>query len=157
MLVSGVQLSDSVIYIYRHVGASQVMLVVKNLSANAGDIRDVGWIPGLGRSPGEGNGYPLQFPCLENPMDRGAWKATVHGVAKSWTWPQQLEHASIDFIKWWLSSLWCTRHPYLTLLVSLMLPPLFWPASFLLCSPVIFSIFHICDISICLSLPDISV
>ena len=54
---------------------------VKNLSANAGDIRDTGSVPGLGRSPGEGNGYPLQYSCLENPMDRGAWWATVHGVA----------------------------------------------------------------------------
>ena len=52
---------------------------------NAGDIRDVGLIPGLRRSPGEGKGNPLQYSCLENPMDRGAWWATVHGVAKSWT------------------------------------------------------------------------
>ena len=55
----------------------------KKLLANAGDIRDVGSIPGLGRSPGEGNGKPLQYSCLENPMDRGAWWAIVHGVAKS--------------------------------------------------------------------------
>ena len=46
---------------------------------------DLGSIPGSGRSPGEGNGKPLQYSCLENPMDRGAWWATVHGVAKSWT------------------------------------------------------------------------
>ena len=46
---------------------------------------DQGWIPGSGRSPGEGNGNPLQYSCLENPMDGGAWKAAVHGVAKSWT------------------------------------------------------------------------
>ena len=52
---------------------------------NAGDIRDIGLIPGLGRSPGEGNGNPLQYSCLENPMDRGAWWATVHWVAKSQT------------------------------------------------------------------------
>ena len=62
-----------------------VALVVKYPSANAGDIRDSGLIPGLGRSPGEGNGNPLQYSCLENLMDRGAWWATVHGVAKSWT------------------------------------------------------------------------
>ena len=55
-------------------------LVVKNPPANAGDM---GSIPGLGRSPGEGNGNPLQYPCLENLMDRGAWWADVHGVAKS--------------------------------------------------------------------------
>ena len=65
--------------------ASQVALVVKNLPASAGDIRDSGSIPGLGRSPGEGNGNPLQYSCLENPMDREAWQAIVHRVAKSWT------------------------------------------------------------------------
>ena len=53
--------------------------VVKNLSANAGDV---GLILGLGRSPGEGNGNPVQYSCLGNPMDRGAWQATVHGVVK---------------------------------------------------------------------------
>ena len=53
--------------------------------ANAGDIRDVGSIPGLGRSPEEGNGNPLQYSCLENPMDRGAWWATIHRVRKIWT------------------------------------------------------------------------
>ena len=58
------------------------MLVVKNLSANAGDIRDVGSIPGLGRSPGGGHGNPLQYSCLENPTDRGAWQATVHRVTE---------------------------------------------------------------------------
>ena len=56
--------------------------VVKNLPANAGDM---GSIPGSGRSPGEGNDNPLQYSCLGNPMNRGAWWATVHGVAKSWT------------------------------------------------------------------------
>ena len=63
--------------------ASQVALVIKNPPANAGDLRDVSSIPGSGRSPGEGNGNPLQDSCLENPMDRGAWQATVHRVAKS--------------------------------------------------------------------------
>ena len=56
-------------------------LVVKNLPANTGNL---GLIPGLGRSPGEGNGNPLQYSCLENFMDRGAWQAVIHGVAKSW-------------------------------------------------------------------------
>ena len=60
-------------------------LVVKNLPANEGDIRDMGPIPGSGRSPGGEHGNPLQYSCLENSMDRGAWWATVHGVAKSWT------------------------------------------------------------------------
>ena len=64
---------------------SQVALVVKNPPANAGDIIDMGSIPGSGRSPGEENGNPLQYSCLENPMDREAWQATVHRVAKSWT------------------------------------------------------------------------
>ena len=62
--------------------ASQVALVVKNLLANAGDIKEVGSIPGSGRSPGGGHGNPLQYSCLENPMDREAWRATVHGVTK---------------------------------------------------------------------------
>ena len=59
--------------------------MVKNPPANAGDTRDLGLIPGLGRSPGGGHGNPLQYSCLENPMDRGAWRATVHGVAESQT------------------------------------------------------------------------
>ena len=59
--------------------------VVNNPSAIAGDTRDVGSIPGLGRSLVEGNGNPLQYSCLGNPMDRGGWWATVHGVAKSQT------------------------------------------------------------------------
>ena len=81
---------------YRRVdcsGASQVVLVVKNLPANVGDIKDLGSIPGLGRSPGGGHGNPLQYSCLENPMDRGAWQATVHGVAKIWT---QLKRLSMS-------------------------------------------------------------
>ena len=60
--------------------------MIKNPPASAGDIKDVGSIPGLGRSPGGGHGNPLQDSCLENPMDRGARQATVHGVTKSWTW-----------------------------------------------------------------------
>ena len=63
----------------------QVVLVVKNSPANAGDIRDVGSNLGLGRSPRRGHGKPLQSSCLENPMDREAWWATVHGITKSWT------------------------------------------------------------------------
>jgi len=59
--------------------------VVKNPPANAGDIRDSGLIPGPGRSPGGGHGNPLQCSCLENPVDRGTWRATVHRVAKSYT------------------------------------------------------------------------
>ena len=65
--------------------ASLVKQVVKNPPANAADARDRGSIPGLGRSPGLGNGNPLQYSCLENSMDREVWWATVHGVAKSRT------------------------------------------------------------------------
>ena len=65
--------------------ASQVALVVKNLPSSVGDVRDTGLIPGLGRSSGEGNGNPLHYYCLENPMDRGARQATVHKAAKSQT------------------------------------------------------------------------
>ena len=60
-------------------------LLVKNPPTNRGDQRDVGSIPGLGRTPKERHGNPLQDPCLENPMDRGSWWATVHGIAKSRT------------------------------------------------------------------------
>ena len=56
--------------------------VVKNSLANAGDTRDMGSIPGLGRSSEGGHGNPLQYSCLENPMDRGAWRATVHGLQR---------------------------------------------------------------------------
>ena len=74
------------IYIYR---ASQVAHWVKNTFASAGDVDSV---PVSGRSPGGGHGYPLQHPCLENPMDRGAWRATAHVVTKSWTQRSELAH-----------------------------------------------------------------
>ena len=64
--------------------------VVKSPPTNAGDLRDVGLIPGSGRSPGGAHGNPLQYSCLENPMGRGAWQATVHRVAKSGTQPKRL-------------------------------------------------------------------
>ena len=59
---------------------------------DAGDEGDAGLICGLGRSPGEGNGNPFQYSCLENPMDRGAWQATVHGVTKNQTWLRMHAH-----------------------------------------------------------------
>ena len=65
--------------------ASQVALVVKNTPASAGDKRDMSSISELGRSSRGGHGNPLQFSCQDNPMDRGAWQAMVHGVSKSWT------------------------------------------------------------------------
>ena len=67
------------------VGTSQVALVVKNLPANAREVRDMDLIPASGRCPGGGHGNPLQYSCLENSMDRGAWQATVHAVSKSRT------------------------------------------------------------------------
>ena len=73
---------DLLVHITR---ASQVVLVVKNLPANSGDVRDKDSIPGLGKSPGGGRGITLQYSCLENPMGRGAWRATVHRVAMSQT------------------------------------------------------------------------
>ena len=73
--------------------------MVKNLPANAGDIKDTGSVPRLGRSPGGGHGNPLQYSCLENPMDRGAWWATVHRVTKSWTRLKLLSmHACTDSV-----------------------------------------------------------
>ena len=78
---SGLELSDP----SKLCGASQVALAVKNPSANTADVRDVGSIPGSESSPGEGNGNPLQCSCLENPVDRGAWQAAIHEVAKSQT------------------------------------------------------------------------
>ena len=76
--------------------ASQVVLVVQNLSASAEDLRDAPLIPGLGGSPGRGHGNTLQYSCLENPMDIGAWWATVHRLAKSQTLLKRLNmHALI--------------------------------------------------------------
>ena len=65
--------------------ASLVAPLIKNLTVDTGETRDMGSIPGSGRSPGRGHGNPLQYSCLENPLDRGAWPATVHGVEKSRT------------------------------------------------------------------------
>ena len=72
-------------WIYFGRNASQVALVIKNSPASAGDVRDMDSIPGSGRSPGGGHGNPFQYSYMENPIDRGAWRATVHGIAKSQT------------------------------------------------------------------------
>ena len=80
MLVSGVQQSE-----YVYIWASLLAPLVKNPPAKAEDVRDVSSIPGLGRSPGGGHGNPLQYSCLENSMDKGAWWAIVRGVTKSQT------------------------------------------------------------------------
>ena len=74
--------------------------MVKNLSASAGDLKDVGLIPGSGRSPGEGNGNPIQYSCLENPLDRGARRATVHRVTQSRTSLKQLSTQACMGGKW---------------------------------------------------------
>ena len=81
--------TDSYFFLYKE-RASQVVLVVKNLPANVGGIRDAGSIPGLGRSSREEHDNPLQYSCLENPMDRGAWQYTVHRVTMSQTQLKQL-------------------------------------------------------------------
>ena len=73
------------IYHQQVIRAPQAEPGMKNSPANAGDIRNMGSVPGLGGSPGEENGNPLQYSHLENPMDRGAWQATVHGISKSQT------------------------------------------------------------------------
>ena len=88
--------------IYAYSKASCVALEVKNPPANSGDIRDVGSIPGLGRSLGGGHVNPLQNSCLENPKDRGDWQATVHRVTKSRTQLKQLStqaHMKFQFIQ----------------------------------------------------------
>ena len=71
--------------VYPHLKIGSSFPGVSEVKASACKAEDLGSIPGLGRSPGEGNGNPLQYSCLENPMDRGAWRATVHGVTESQT------------------------------------------------------------------------
>ena len=82
------------LYLYGVRWASQVALVVKNLLANAGDMR-LGFNPWVGRSPAGGRGNPFQYACLENPMDRGAWRATVRGVTNSRTGLKRLSTQSL--------------------------------------------------------------
>ena len=83
ILVSGVQHGGMIFYRLFFIYRASLAHMVKKSTCNAGDP---GSIPGSGRSPGEGNGYPLQYSCLENPLDRGTWKAMVHGVTKSQTY-----------------------------------------------------------------------
>ena len=78
--------------------ASQVTLVVKNLCVSAGDVKDTGLISRSGRSPGGGHGNSLQYSCLENPLDRGAWRATVPKVAKSWTRLKRLSAHTFPYL-----------------------------------------------------------
>ena len=88
--------------------ASQVSRVVKNLPANAGHTEVSGWIIGSRRSPGGGNGPSLRYPCRKNPMDRGAWRAAVPGVAKRWTQLSGWATVIIMQSSWWL--LGCKSH-----------------------------------------------
>ena len=90
ILVLGVQCNDFIpVYLYRYlylsIWASQVVLVVKNPPASAGDVRGADSIPESGRFPGEGHGNPLQYSCLQNPKDKASWQAAVHKVTKSQT------------------------------------------------------------------------
>ena len=86
--------------LFWRIWASQVALVIKNLPANAGELSDVGLISGYGRSPEVGHGSLLQYSCLENSMDRGAWCATVHRVAKSRTRLKQLSTQALVSLLW---------------------------------------------------------
>ena len=88
-------------YVYLLHWSSQVVLVVKNLPAKAGDISDGGSVPGLGRFPGEGNGNPFQYSCLENPMDRGAW--WLQKVGQDWS---NLAHVSLTLLNSFCLALW---------------------------------------------------
>ena len=91
--------------------------MVQSLPAHAGDVSVTGSIPGLGSSPGEGNGNPLQYACLENPMDRGAWRATAHRVTKSQTrLKQSSTHA---FMHLYVSH----SSEYTSILISQFVPP----------------------------------
>ena len=89
--------------------ASQVALAVKNPPASVGDAIDAGSIPGLGRSPGVGNGTPLQYSCLENCMNRGAWRATGHGVAKLWTQLSMHAHTHTHLLYYIIPSIKCNE------------------------------------------------
>ena len=96
-------------YIQIH-GASQVALVVKNPSANAGDKRDVTLTPVSGRSPGRGHGNPLQYSCLENPMDRGAWGLKELDTIEA-TWQTYTQLSSISFFFFSKEKYPCSRDP----------------------------------------------
>ena len=85
--------------------------VIKNPPASAGDITDWSSIPGLGRCPGKGKGYPLQYSSLENSLDRGAWRTLAHGVSKRWTWLKQLSihapiHSTCDLVSPYYTIVW---------------------------------------------------
>ena len=95
-------------------------LVVKNLPANAGEVRDPGSVPGSGRFPGGEHGNPLQYSCLENPMGRGAWRATVRGVAQSQRRLKRLNTRTVQ-VNGRVETR--TQSQFCTLLVTFLLPP----------------------------------
>ena len=104
---------------------SQMALVIKDLPANAEDVRGAGSIPGMGRFPGGGHGNPVQYSCQKNPMYRGAWQATVHRVAKSWTLLKWLSmHAHAKYLAQSRSSInnrdHATEPSFMTLLYKLV-------------------------------------
>ena len=110
-----------------------MVLVVKKLPANAGDVRDAGSIAGSGISPGGGHGNRLQYSCLQNCMDRGAWRTTVHRAAKSWTWLKQISmhaYALIYDVCFSLSdllhSVWLTLGPSKSLQMAQFVPFCGW-------------------------------
>ena len=80
--------------------------MVKNLPANAENMRDVDLIPGLGRYPGEGHGNPLQYSCPEKPMERRAWQAAVHGITKRHNQSKLALHPSTQLYVWFLTNAW---------------------------------------------------
>ena len=92
-------LKTDILYRFTLSWASQVALVVRNLPAHAGDTRHAGLIPGWRRSPGGRHSNPLQYSYLNNPKDRGAWQATVHGIAKSQTWLSNFYWVIISSVK----------------------------------------------------------
>ena len=95
--IMGTYIAAATINIFERNWGEKVALAAKNLPASAGDLRDAGSIPGSGRSPGGGHGNPLQYSCLEHPMDRGAWQVIAYSVAKSQTWLKWLStHARVS-------------------------------------------------------------
>ena len=121
------------LYVHVRVWTSQLALIVKNVPANEGHIRDVGSILGSGRSHGGGHGNPLQYSCLENPMDRGPWQVTLYRVTKSWRQLNRLSrhaymcacihicilfhilfHYDLSQVKW----AFLLHHPHLLIFVS---------------------------------------
>ena len=94
-------------------GASLVAQRLKRLPVSACNAGDLGSIPGSGRSPGEGNGNPLQYSCLENPVDGGAWWATVHGVTKSWTWLSNFTYGTLHLLSTYIITI--SKQPFIIL------------------------------------------